>query len=81
MDLSEWFVGTSSDSNDVSWDQAHRVFHENTSAFEYNISRLQTLENPIAKLQTSHNYSEAKKNIPKKQMAYIPVYTLQRELL
>ena len=39
--------GTPSDSNDISWDQAHQVFYENKSAFEYNMSRLQTLKTPI----------------------------------
>ena len=34
MDLSEQFVGTASDSNDASQDQAHRVFYDNKSAFE-----------------------------------------------
>ena len=48
MDLSERFVGTSSDSNDISWDQAHQVFYDNKSVFEYKMSRLQTLEIPIA---------------------------------
>ena len=61
MDLYERFVGTASDSNDVSWDQSHQVFYDNTFAFEYNISRLQTLEIPIAKLQACHNCSEEKK--------------------
>ena len=37
---------------------------------------LQTLERPIDKFQSRHNCSEAKKKIPKKQMAYIPVCTL-----
>ena len=40
MDLSERFFGTASESNDVSWDQAHQVFYENKSTFEYNMSRL-----------------------------------------
>ena len=48
MDLSEQFVGTASDSNDVSWDQSHQVFYDNKYAFEYNMSRLQILEIPIA---------------------------------
>ena len=65
MDLSEIFVGTASDSNDASQDQAHRVFYDNKSAFEYNISRLQRLEIPIAKLQARHNCSEAKKKGPR----------------
>ena len=61
MGLSEPFFGTASDSNDVSWDQDHQVFYDNKSTFEYNISRLQILESPIAKLQARHNCSEAKK--------------------
>ena len=48
MNLSEEFFGASSDSNDVSWDQANQVFYDNKSAFEYNMSRLKTLESPIA---------------------------------
>ena len=43
MDLSKQFVGTASDSNYVIWDQYHRVFYDNNSAFEYNIPMLQTL--------------------------------------
>ena len=81
MDLSEQFFGTASDSNDVGWDQAHRVFYDNKSAFEYNMSRLQTLEILIAKLQARHKFPEAKKKTPKKQMGCIPVYILQRELM
>ena len=82
MDLSERFFRTAYDSNGVSWDQYHRVFNDNKYSFEYNMSRLQTLEIPIAKLQAHHNFSEAKKKkIPKKQMAYIPVYTLQSDLM
>ena len=61
MDLSEHCFGTASDSNDVSWDQAHQVFYENKYDFVYNMSRLQTLEIPIAILQARHNCSEAKK--------------------
>ena len=61
MDLSERFLGTASDSNDVSWDQYHQVFYENKSSFEYNMSRLQTLETPITKLQACHKCPEAKK--------------------
>ena len=61
MYLSERFFGTSSDSNDVSWDQYRQVFYYKNSAFEYNMSRLQTLEIPIAKLQARHNCLEAKK--------------------
>ena len=64
MDLSERFVGTSSDSNDVSLYQNHCVFYDNKSAFDYNMSRLQILEIPIAKLQARHNCSEAKKKDP-----------------
>ena len=64
VDLSEQFVQTESDSNDVSYDQTHRVFYNNKSAFEYNMSRLQTLESPIAKLKLCHNCSEAKKKYP-----------------
>ena len=63
MDLSERFVITSYDSNDVSLDQSHQVFYDNKSAFEYNISGLQTLESPISKLQVRHNYSEVKKKV------------------
>ena len=36
-------------------------FMTKNSAFEYNMSRLQTLEIPIAKLQARHKCSEAKK--------------------
>ena len=79
MDLSEWFVLTAYDSNYVSWYQAHWVLYDNKSTFEYNMSMVQTLETQITKLQARHNCSEAKKNIPKKQMDYIPVYTLQRD--
>ena len=43
MDLSKCFVRTSFDSNDVRWDQAHRVFYDNTYPFEYKMSRLQKL--------------------------------------
>ena len=57
MYLSERFLGTASDSNDVSPDQAHQVFYDNKSALEYNMLRLQTLESPIAKLQARHNCS------------------------
>ena len=81
MHLSERFVVTTSDLNNIIWDQYHRVFYDNKSAFEYKMSRLQTLEIPIAKLQARHNCSEAKKNITKKQMDYIRVYTLQRDLI
>ena len=65
MDLSERWFGTPSDSNGVSWDQAHWLFYENKSSFEYNMSRLQTLETPIAKLQARHNCLEAKKQYPR----------------
>ena len=61
MGLSVKFIGTEPDSNDVSWDQHHRVFYEKKSAFEYNMSKLTTLEIPIAKLQARHNCLEAKK--------------------
>ena len=63
--LSELFVRTSSDSNDISWDQAHQVFYDNKSVFEYKMSRLQILEIQIAILQTRHNCLEAKKKDPK----------------
>ena len=59
-ELSERFFRTASDSNYGSWDQANQVFYDNKFAFEYNMSRLQTLEIPIAKLQARHNCSEAK---------------------
>ena len=64
MDLSERFIGTISDSNGVSWDQAHQVFYDNKSSFEYNMSRLHTLKTPIAKSQARHNCLEAKKKDP-----------------
>ena len=81
MGLSERFFGISSDSNDVSWDQYHQVFYDNKSAFEYNMSRIQTLETSIAKLQAWHKFLEVKEKIPNKQMDYITVYTLQMELM
>ena len=81
MDLSQQFFGTASDSDNVHWDQAHQVFYDNKSVFEYNMLMLKTLESPISKLQAHHNCLEAKKYIPKKQMDYITVYTLQRELM
>ena len=81
MDFSEQFFGKASDSNYVSWDQFHQVFDENKSAFEYNMPRLQKLETPISKLQARQNCLENKKNISNNQMAYIPVYILQRELM
>ena len=37
------------------------MFYDNKSVFEYNMSRLQTLESPGAKLQARHNCLEAKK--------------------
>ena len=61
MDLSERFLGTAYDSNDVRWDQYHQVFYDNKSAFEYNMSRIQTLKITIAKLQACHKCPEAKK--------------------
>ena len=61
MDLFEQFVGTSSDSNDVSWYQANQVFYDNKSVFEYNMPRFETLEIPISRLQARHNCLEAKK--------------------
>ena len=57
------------------------MFYDNKYAFEYNMSRLQTLEIPIDKLKEHHNCSEAKKKYTQEEMAYIPVYTLQRELM
>ena len=81
MDLSEQFFGTSSDSNDVIWNQAHQAFYYNKSTFENNMPRLQTLEIPIAISQARHNCLGAKKNIPKNKMAYISVHNLQRELM
>ena len=61
MNLSEQLFGAEYDSNYVSWDQAHQVFYHNKTAFEYNMSRLQTMEIPIAKWQASLNYLEARK--------------------
>ena len=55
MDLSGRFVRTLSESNDVSWDQDHQLLYDNNSAFEYNMSMLQTLEIPISRLQARHN--------------------------
>ena len=45
------------------------------------MSRLQKLENPIAKLQALHLFLEAKEKILKKKMGYITIYTLQMELM
>ena len=67
MDLSEHCFGTASDSNDVSWDQSHQVFYENKYDFVYNMSRLQTLEIPISRLQAFHNFSEVKKKYPQEE--------------
>ena len=43
MDLSEQFFEPSSDLNDVSCDQVHRLFYDNKSTFKYNMTSLQTL--------------------------------------
>ena len=56
-------------------------FYDIKFAFEYNILRLQTVEIPMIKLQALKNCLEAMDTTTKKQMAYIPVYTLQRGLI
>ena len=58
------------------------MFYDNKYAFEYNMSRLQTLELPnLLNYERAITVRKRRKNIPKKQMAYIPVYTLRRELI
>ena len=67
LDEDDWnvlktrFIQTAQDTNCSDWDNATRLFYDNKSTFEYNMTKLQRLNKPIAKLEAKHNCRAAAK--------------------
>ena len=52
-------IQTAHDSNNTIWDDAPQIFFDYRSSFEYNMSKLQALGDPIERLKGKHNSSQA----------------------